>query len=143
MRAANSGRSVFRDATALLIAAVALACSGAEPAGARPGATGPDVATPAPAAAKPEVTPAAPTPTAETLPPIELDCAVDADCTLGDIDPDDGACCPGCLTTISNTRWKQRAEAFCAAHPASGCPKKRCGEVPPPRCRDGQCTDGP
>jgi len=79
---------------------------------------------------------------AEALPPIEIDCAVDADCALSDIDIVGDACCPGCLTQVVNKRWKQRAEAFCAAHPAGSCPKKRCGEASPPTCRDGKCTNG-
>jgi len=78
---------------------------------------------------------------AEALPPIEIDCAVDADCALSDIDIVGDACCPGRLTQVVNKRWKQRAEAFCAAHPAGSCPKKRCGEASPPTCRDGKCTN--
>jgi hypothetical protein len=112
----------------LVIALVGLACPRAEPAGARPDAAPPEVATPTPTAAA-------------ALPPLELDCAVDADCALSGMEIVDGACCHGCLTQVANTRWKQRAEAFCQAHPGDSCPKKRCGSAAPPKCRNGKCTN--
>lgn len=76
-----------------------------------------------------------------TFPPIDRACTSDADCVLSNLELIDGECCHGCMSTVSNKRWKERASAWCEAHVGHGCPKKRCGSAPPPTCRDGQCSN--
>lgn len=139
----------------LAIVLVAPACSGTEPASSPPGPDEPrahPAPAPAPAdgpGARPEpadadaATPPAPLDTAPAkLLPVAFDCTSDADCTLHNLDVNDDRCCYGCLVHVSNTRWKEHADAYCAAHPAPSCPKKRCGSAPAPTCRDGRCIGG-
>lgn len=96
----------------------------------------------APASSRPRAPPSEAPQARGLLPPLETDCAADADCELGWTHEIDGKCCDGTCSPAAATRaWVSKVAAICrGAGYSERCPDKKCHTPPAVVCRAKRCV---
>jgi hypothetical protein len=79
------------------------------------------------------------------MPPVDLACVTDADCTFGpSVRLIESACCYGCPSFPVNVSWRRLLVKRCNAHNGEKtslpCPKLKCRPMLKVGCRDRRCV---